>query len=71
MRKGRSQGEKISVKILKMALNEYFLKVSFTFFLYFNVSTFRARIICEDSELQMERIKSESGVDVTVPLSDA
>jgi len=31
----------------------------------------RARIICEDSELQMERIKSESGVDVTVPLSDA
>jgi len=31
----------------------------------------RARIICEDSELQMERVKSENGVDVTIPLSDA
>jgi len=30
----------------------------------------RGRIICEDSELQMERIKSEAGVDVTVPLSE-
>jgi len=30
----------------------------------------RGRIICEDSELQMERIQSEAGVDVTIPLSE-
>ena len=32
---------------------------------------FRSRVICEDSELQMERVRKESGVDVTIPLSDA
>ena len=31
---------------------------------------FRSRVICEDSELQMERVRKESGVDVTIPLSD-
>ena len=66
-----TRGKNKCLKMLKMNLNAYFLKASLTFFLYFNVSIFRARIICEDSELQMERIKSESGVDVTVPLSDA
>ena len=30
----------------------------------------RGRIICEDSELQMERVRAENGVDVSVPLSD-
>ena len=30
----------------------------------------RARIICEDSELQMKRVKSETGLDVTVPESE-
>merc|ERR1719356_1367306 len=28
---------------------------------------FRSRIICEDSDLQMERVKAQHGVDVTVP----
>jgi len=30
---------------------------------------FRSKIICEDSELQMERIKKTKGVDVTVPVT--
>ena len=30
----------------------------------------RARIICEDSELQMKRVKAETGLDVTVPESE-
>ena len=30
---------------------------------------FRSKIICEDSELQMERIRKEMGVDVTVPVT--
>jgi len=30
---------------------------------------FRSKIICEDSELQMERIKKTKGVDVTVPIT--
>ena len=29
---------------------------------------FRSRIICEDSDLQMERVLSQHGVDVTQPL---
>merc|ERR1719285_1638101 len=28
---------------------------------------FRSKIICEDSELQMNRIKKEMGVDVSIP----
>ena len=28
---------------------------------------FRAKIICEDSELQMKRIQKEMGVDVSLP----
>ena len=28
---------------------------------------FRSRIICEDSDLQMERVRAQHGVDVTVP----
>jgi len=31
---------------------------------------FRSMVICEDSELQMERVKKENGVDVTIPQSD-
>jgi len=31
---------------------------------------FRSRIICEDSDLQMERVLSQHGVDVTIPLRD-
>jgi len=31
---------------------------------------FRSKIICEDSELQMERVRKENGVDVTNPLTD-
>ena len=30
---------------------------------------FRSKIICEDSELQMNRIKKEMGVDVTIPVT--
>ena len=30
---------------------------------------FRSKIICEDSDLQMTRIKKERGVDVTVPIT--
>jgi len=30
---------------------------------------FRSRIICEDSDLQMERVKKEKGVDVSIPLT--
>ena len=30
----------------------------------------RGRIICEDSDLQMERVKLETGLDVTVPESE-
>jgi len=30
---------------------------------------FRSKIICEDSELQMSRIKKEMGVDVTIPIT--
>jgi len=30
---------------------------------------FRSKIICEDSELQMNRIKKEMGVDVSVPIT--
>ena len=29
---------------------------------------FRSRIICEDSDLQMERVKIEHGLDVSVPV---
>ena len=32
---------------------------------------FRSKIICEDSELQMERVRKENGVDVTNPLTDS
>ena len=28
---------------------------------------FRSRIICEDSDLQMERVKIQHGVDVSIP----
>ena len=31
----------------------------------------RARIICEDSELQMKRVKAETGLDVSVPESES
>ena len=30
---------------------------------------FRSKIICEDSELQMDRIKKEKGVDVSEPVT--
>ena len=30
---------------------------------------FRSKIICEDSELQMNRIKKEMGVDVSIPIT--
>ena len=30
---------------------------------------FRSRIICEDSDLQMKRVKKERGVDVSIPLT--
>ena len=30
---------------------------------------FRSKIICEDSELQMKRVRKEMGVDVTVPIT--
>ena len=30
----------------------------------------RSRIICEDSDLQMERVRTLHGVDVTIPLQD-
>ena len=30
----------------------------------------RSKIICEDSDLQMERLRKENGVDVTIPLTD-
>jgi len=30
---------------------------------------FRSRIICEDSDLQMARVKKEKGVDVSIPLT--
>ena len=30
---------------------------------------FRSKIICEDSDLQMNRIKKEMGVDVSIPIT--
>ena len=39
-------------------------------FIFQHICCCRGRIICEDSELQMERIKSEAGVDVAIPLSE-
>lgn len=31
---------------------------------------FRSKLICEDSDLQMERIKEETKVDVRIPTTD-
>ena len=54
-----------------------FFGLVFTFFIRYNDGIqwhdvpcfFRSKIICEDSELQMDRIKKERGVDVTVPVT--
>ena len=38
--------------------------------IFANRTAGRSRIICEDSDLQMERVRTLHGVDVTIPLQD-
>ena len=35
------------------------------------MNNFRSRIICEDSDLQIERVKTQQGIDVTIPRVDS